>query len=143
MKGIRCLTIALMLASWISMTYQRVMKDALTPGRKLVESLPKHEQSSFLTYELSHAYMQRIFIKPRSSGGLKFPEDLDIDGKLIDKFEDLKTPAEFSTNLYDFVRYEYNLDDKRMLDLILRRFVCFPSGKCINIEDIGNLCCPF
>ncbi|XP_015602474.1 uncharacterized protein LOC107271245 [Cephus cinctus] len=113
------------------------------PGQEFIQTLPECERPDFITFELGRGYTQSTTYSGRSYDDFEFPDALDIDNKLIQKFQSLDVPQNFTTNLYSMVQTKFSLDNEQIRTLILERSVCSNNYMCISIEDIGNLCCPF
>ncbi|XP_001605886.1 uncharacterized protein LOC100122282 [Nasonia vitripennis] len=112
-----------------------------TQGRKVIEAVPKSQRPTFLAYTLGHGFMEQY--RMESPHVFPFPTLLQISSELEDKFQALKKPKNFTSDLYLFVSETFRLSSADMFSLILRRKYCFPHGKCIDLENIGELCCPF
>ncbi|KAK0162949.1 hypothetical protein PV327_006675 [Microctonus hyperodae] len=112
-------------------------------GKAFLLSLPEEERTEFLRFALGDSYFLKITSKLSRNHDLPFPAALGIEEELLDKFQKLNTPENFTTNLYVWVTERYNMDQMSLENLILRRTVCLSNGTCINISDVGSLCCPF
>ncbi|CAD6222706.1 GSCOCG00001101001-RA-CDS [Cotesia congregata] len=112
------------------------------PGQHLFLSLPKEEREDFLTYCLGNVIFQNT-TSPFTRDNNFTPEDLGIDKNLIQKFQNLTVPENFTNNLYTFVKSQYNMDQHSLRSLILQRMVCLSNGTCVDMSDVGSMCCPF
>ncbi|XP_034947634.1 uncharacterized protein [Chelonus insularis] len=119
-----------------------IIEEENTPGKKFFLSLPEEEREDFLVFSLGDGYL-RNSSKVSRNPDFPFPDALGIDEDLLRKFQSLEAPQNFTTNLYALIKSKYNLDHQDLRELILRREVCFPNRKCLDMGDVGSLCCPF
>ncbi|XP_046733737.1 uncharacterized protein LOC124403991 [Diprion similis] len=142
---------AIWMAVWVAVAIAASLKDGSVglPGREFFKALPEDEQPDYLTFELSRGYTEKVKEKKRNLQfrdeelTINVPDDLGIPDGLVEKFEALEVPQNFTENLYDLVKTEFDLDEPRIRTLILSRSVCLVNGVCIDLDDIGALCCPF
>ncbi|XP_015509773.1 uncharacterized protein LOC107216951 [Neodiprion lecontei] len=142
---------AIWMAVWVAAAIAASLRDVsvVLPGREFFKGLPEDEQPDFLTFELSRGYTEKFMEKKGNmlfrdeELVINFPDDLGIPDGLVQKFEALEVPQNFTENLYDLVKTEFNLDEPSIRTLILSRSVCLVNGVCIDLDDIGSLCCPF
>ncbi|XP_057329502.1 uncharacterized protein LOC130670223 [Microplitis mediator] len=115
----------------------------IPPGQNFFQSLPEEEREDFLVYCLGNIILQNSSLPLSRNHDSKFPEALGIETNLLKKFQNLKTPDNFTTNLYDLVKSQYNMDQQSLRNLILLRMVCLSNGTCVDMSDVGSMCCPF
>ncbi|XP_044009441.1 uncharacterized protein LOC122853190 [Aphidius gifuensis] len=111
-------------------------------AEKTLFSLPLHEREDFLAYSLGDGYYQNCTCVERSLS-FPYPDGLGIKKERINKFQKLNVPENFTTNLYAWVKARFNMEQEELRQLILERNVCLTDEKCIDLNDIGALCCPF
>lgn len=70
--------------------------------------------------------------------GQEFAKELPF----YDDFKYLKEPLRFSSNLLNWAKKLYEIEDEDIVELVARNVVCI-NGKCINISEIGSHCCIF
>ncbi|XP_014208427.1 uncharacterized protein LOC106639372 [Copidosoma floridanum] len=119
----------------------RPTKEDVTKSKKIIQAVPENERTTFVAYALGQGYMQEV--GPLFFEKYPFPVLLRIPKKLEKKFQALERPKNFDRNLYQFVAKTYKLNSRQMVKLTLRKKLCFSRGKCVDLENIGNLCCPF
>ncbi|XP_043287998.1 uncharacterized protein [Venturia canescens] len=118
--------------------------DVTPPGKAFYLGLPDDEKHDFLIFSLGHGYTKKTTKLQRTSApDFRFPDSLGISEEHIEKFQQLIYPDDFTSNLYVWIRARYNLNEVKMRTLILQRMVCLENGNCIDIDDVGGLCCPF
>jgi len=128
------------LSLMLTISCDRLTKDEITTSTKVIQSIPENERITFLAYTLGQGYMQEVgsqIIKK-----YPFPFLLRISKRLEKKFQAIKKPKYFATNLYQFVKNEYELNSRQMFKLVLRKKLCY-RGKCVDLKNIGELFCPF
>lgn len=59
-----------------------------------------------------------------------------------DDFKYLKEPLRFSSNLLNWAKKSFEIEDEHIEELVARNVVCI-NRKCINISEIGSHCCIF
>ncbi|XP_011310944.1 uncharacterized protein [Fopius arisanus] len=112
------------------------------PGKQVYLSLPENERRDFLTFCLGDGYQKNATHLQRLPD-IRFPDALGISEELVDKFQKLAVPENFTTNLYVWVKSRFNFTQTDLRQLIVYRQVCLDNGNCIELDDIGGLCCPF
>ncbi|KAF7992310.1 hypothetical protein HCN44_001635 [Aphidius gifuensis] len=101
-----------------------------------------NQREDFLAYSLGDGYYQNCTCVERSLS-FPYPDGLGIKKERINKFQKLNVPENFTTNLYAWVKARFNMEQEELRQLILERNVCLTDEKCIDLNDIGALCCPF
>ncbi|XP_015114542.1 uncharacterized protein LOC107039450 [Diachasma alloeum] len=114
----------------------------IPPGQRVFLSLPENERKDFLTFSLGDGY-QKNETHIQRLPDIRFPDALGISEELVDKFQKLPVPENFTTNLYVWVKSQFKLSQSDLRQLIVYRQVCLDNGSCIELDDIGGLCCPF
>lgn len=70
-------------------------------------------------------------------------EEAPLEPKYSQKFSHLTEPRNFSLNLLEWTRKEFNMEDYDVVEVVERQKVCLDSGKCVDIRDVGSNCCLF
>lgn len=116
-----------------------------TEANRLFRSLKKDERGPFLKMELAKGLLS--ILSPSfdliHNPVIKIPQDLKIDEKLYQKFQDMPVPNSFHKNLLNWVRDRFHLSYRQIMDICLYEQVCAPDGTCFDTGDVGELCCPF
>ncbi|XP_043475833.1 uncharacterized protein LOC122507288 [Leptopilina heterotoma] len=114
-----------------------------SPSKRFLASLSASDREDYLIFALAKGYStfnsnnRNKTVRNLISRSLKnYPET-------INKFEELQTPENFENNFYAYAKKDYSLSQQNVKTLIDSRRICFNRKRCISIDDIGNMCCPF
>lgn len=78
------------------------------------------------------------------SGRALLSKAVEIVEDEFEKFENLQNePENFSTDLLNYTKTEFNMKDSEVKQLVTKRRVCLDGGKCYNPSDVGTNCCIF
>lgn len=114
-----------------------------SPSKRFLASLPKSDKSDYLVFALGKGYSTFNSNNRNKTVNFLFSRSLNNYPKTIEKFERLEVPENFENNLYSYTKETFSLSPRNIRSLIQSRKICFNRRKCISIDDIGNMCCPF
>jgi hypothetical protein len=57
--------------------------------------------------------------------------------------QEVEQPENFTTNLFLWVKDNFDINDDEVYQFVTYGQICFPSGKCVDPDDVGAICCPF
>lgn len=55
----------------------------------------------------------------------------------------MNIPASSADKLVNWTKSRFTLEDAGIAQLARGKEVCNSSGQCINVPDVGTLCCPW
>ncbi|CRL06732.1 CLUMA_CG019548, isoform A [Clunio marinus] len=115
-----------------SISVVNVLNIVKTEAQIFFENIPFQDQDDFIAYFLGRGLQMNHIV---------IPEEILQKNFYIEAFEQLVNPQRFSQDLLESTKEEFELDNEEMTELVLYNRVCFSSGRCVSITDVGVHCC--
>lgn len=91
------------------------------------------DRDHFIIYYLTKGLKEHL---------VELGEDFKLDHYYDKKFEHLIEPPNFSNDLLEWTKDDFEMQDDDVVHLVQRSSVCI-NGKCFNVSDVGSNCCIF
>ncbi|XP_051169619.1 uncharacterized protein LOC127286987 [Leptopilina boulardi] len=114
-----------------------------SPAKRFLSSLSTSDKEDYLIFALAKGYSTFNSNNHNKTVKNLISRSINNYPETINKFESLQVPENFDNNFYFYAKDNFSLSRQNIKTLIQSRKICFNRRKCISIDDIGNMCCPF
>lgn len=71
-------------------------------------------------------------------------KEIFMEPEMLKKFVELVEPKNFATNLLQWMRREYQIEDEEIVQIARQSSPCIVrNDRCVRIGDVGSNCCIF